>query len=56
MRATLAFNGLIGTIEIKRNIDSINPFQHSIAFHIETIHLFYFAKQMTAFYMERKLG
>ena len=56
MRATIALNGLIETIEIKRNIDLINPFPPSIAFHIETRNLFYSAKQMTAFYMKRYTG
>ena len=30
-----------------------NPFQLSVAFHIETSHLFCFAKQITGFYMKR---
>ena len=44
---------LIGTIEIKGNIDSISPFQPNVMFHIETSHLFCRAKQMTGFYMKR---
>ena len=35
---------------------SINPFQPSFVFHIETSHLFCRAKQMTGFYMKRKTG
>ena len=30
----------------------VNPFQPSVAFHIETSHLFCSAKQTTGFYME----
>ena len=32
--------------------DSVDPFQPSVAFHIETSHLFCRAKRMTDFYME----
>ena len=32
------------------------PFQPSVAFHIETSHLFSSAKQMTGFYMKRNTG
>ena len=31
----------------------INPFQPTVAFHIEISHLFYRAKQMTGFYTKR---
>ena len=34
----------------------INPFQHSVAFHMETSHLFCSAKQMTGFYMKHNTG
>ena len=34
-------------------IQLINTFQSSVAFHIESSHLFYKAKQITGFYMER---
>ena len=34
----------------------INLFQPSVAFHIETSHLFCFAKHITGFYMERNTG
>ena len=33
-------------------MSSLNPFQNSVAFHIETGHLFCRAKQMTGFYMK----
>ena len=33
-----------------------NPFQPSVAFHIETSHFFCSAKQMTGFYMKRNTG
>ena len=32
---------------------SLNPFQLSVAFHIETSHLFCTEKQMTGFYVKR---
>ena len=35
---------------------SINPFQPSFVFQIETSHLFCRAKQMTGFYMKRNTG
>ena len=31
-----------------------NPFQPSVTYHIETSHLFCFAKQMTGFHMKCK--
>ena len=34
----------------------VNPFQLSIAFHIETNHLFSRAKQITGFYMKSNAG
>ena len=34
----------------------LNPFQPSVASHIETRHLFYRAKQMTGFYMKCNTG
>ena len=34
----------------------INPFQPSVAFHVETSHLFSSAKQMPGFHMERSTG
>ena len=34
----------------------ISPFQPSIAFHIETSHLFWKTKQLTGFYMKRNTG
>ena len=37
-------------------IQSINLFQPSVAFHIETSHLICFVNQMTSFYMERNSG
>ena len=33
-----------------------NPFQPSVAFQIETIHLLNSSKQMTGFYMKRNTG
>ena len=33
-------------------INEIKPFQSSVAFHIETSHLFSSAKQMIGFYMK----
>ena len=33
-----------------------NPFQPSVAFHIETSHLICCANQMTGFYMKRNTG
>ena len=33
-----------------------NPFQPSVAFHIETSHFFCRAKQMTSFYVKRNTG
>ena len=38
------------------NRDRFNPFQPSIAFHIEASDLFCSAKQMTSFYMKRNAG
>ena len=35
---------------------SFNPFQPSVAFHIETSHLFCSGKQMTDFYIKRNNG
>ena len=37
-------------------VSIINPFQPSIAFHIETCHLFCRAKQKTGFYMKYNTG
>ena len=37
-------------------IDRVNSFQPSVAFHIETSHLFCRAKQVTGFYMIRSTG
>ena len=34
------------------NSDVFNPFQPSVAFHIETSHWFYFAREMTGSYMK----
>ena len=34
----------------------VNPFQPSVAFHIETSHLFCRAKQITGFYMKCNTG
>ena len=34
----------------------LNPFQTSVAFHIETSHLFSRAEQMTGFYMKHNTG
>ena len=34
----------------------VQPFQPSVAFHIETSHLFCSAKQMTSFYMKQNIG
>ena len=34
----------------------VQPFQPSVAFHIETSHLFCSAKQMTGFYMKHNTG
>ena len=36
--------------------DLVNPFQPSVAFHIETSHLFYSEKQMTGFYIKLNTG
>ena len=38
------------------NALELNQFQPSVAFHIETSHLFCRAKQMTGFYMKRNTG
>ena len=35
---------------------TINPFQPSVPFDIETSHLFCSVKQMTGFYMKRNTG
>ena len=35
---------------------NINPFQSTVAFHIETSRLFYRANQMVGFYMKRNTG
>ena len=40
----------------KVNDKNIKPFQPSVAFHIETSHLFCRAKQMTGFYVKRNYG
>ena len=41
---------------IQQSIQEINLFQPSVAFHIETRHLFCSAKEMTSFYMKRDTG
>ena len=33
-----------------------NPFQSSVAFHIQVSHLFFSAKQMAGFYIKRNTG
>ena len=35
---------------------TLNPFQPSVVFHVETSHLFCSANQMTGFYMECNTG
>ena len=40
----------------KNNLKTLNPFQFSVTFHIETSHLFCRAKQMTGFYMKHNTG
>ena len=45
--------------ELKENILiclNFKPFQPSVAFHIETSHLFCRTKQMTGFYVKRSNG
>ena len=37
-------------------VDHINLFQPSVAFYIETSHLFFFVKQITGFYIECNTG
>ena len=37
-------------------VDHMNLFQPSVAFYIETSHLFCFVKQIAGFYMERNTG
>ena len=38
------------------NVDFFDPFQPSVAFHIETSHLTCIANEMTGFYMKCKTG
>ena len=38
------------------NVERINPFQQSVAFHIETNLLIFNARKMTGFYMKRNTG
>ena len=40
----------------KSTIQTLNPFQPRVSFHIETSHLFCRPKQMTAFYVKRNTG
>ena len=40
----------------KTQKNAFNPFQPSVAFHVETSHLFCFAKQVTGFYMKCNTG
>ena len=40
----------------ERAFSPFNPFQPSVAFHIETSHLFCRAKEMTGYYIKRNTG
>ena len=45
----------LNKFRVRQDLDiltHINPFQHGVAFHIKTSHLFCFAKQSTGFYMK----
>ena len=47
---------LIFQFSVSTGIGMINPFQPSVAFHIETSHLFCVGKKMTGFYMKCNTG